>query len=288
MPNAPMSPQSLDHVGRDLPLAVDPVAVHPLGEEALEPLHERPGALHVRRVHRGEGMNQVEAERALEQLAHEAGRLPLLLARRLGDLPGLLLGGERRRGGWRAVLRTSVMALGLGEVWRTSGALSPRSPCKTRSDDVALPALEVVSVAQVDADGRRDGTGMDQGKPAEARSCSSRSCAASPDRRLVQPELGADGGQRLLPGGEVARAFEAGRPRSAPRARSAGRSWAGRRGSRSSRRRRRRESLRGSGCWPGPAPGLRGRPRGPPRRRVRAPPGTARPCSRRSSPGCRG
>ena len=51
----------------------------------------------------GEGMDQVEPERALEQLPHEARRLPLLLPRGFGDLARLLLDGERGAGrlaGW--------------------------------------------------------------------------------------------------------------------------------------------------------------------------------------------
>ena len=83
-----------DDVAGDLPLAVDHVAVHPLLHEPLEPLHERSGALQVGRIRGRERMDQVEAERALEHLAHEARRLPFLLARGFGDLAGLLLGGE--------------------------------------------------------------------------------------------------------------------------------------------------------------------------------------------------
>ena len=87
--------EAADHVLRDLALAIDPVAVHPLAHEALEPGHERPRPLEVLGIRRGEGMDEVEAERTLEQLADEARRLPFLLARRLRDLAGLLLGGER-------------------------------------------------------------------------------------------------------------------------------------------------------------------------------------------------
>ena len=87
--------QLLHELGRNLPVAVDLVAIHPLLHEALELVHERLGAREIRRIGLGEGMHQVEPERALEQLAHEAGRFPLLLARRLGDFAGLLLGGQR-------------------------------------------------------------------------------------------------------------------------------------------------------------------------------------------------
>ena len=102
--------QALDHVGRDLALPVDPVAVHPLTQEALEPLHERAGSLQLRRVHGGEGMDQVESERALEQLADEAGRLPFLFAGGFGDLPGLLFGREPGVPGLTVGMRTSVIA----------------------------------------------------------------------------------------------------------------------------------------------------------------------------------
>ncbi len=92
--------QALHDLSGDLPVPIDLVAVHPLPHEPLEPLHERPGPLQVGRIRLGEGVHQVEPELALEQLAHEAGRLPLLLPRRLGDFPGFLLGREwsvRRR-----------------------------------------------------------------------------------------------------------------------------------------------------------------------------------------------
>ena len=65
--------QTLHDLGRDLPLAIDLVAVHPLLHEALELLHERPGPGEIRRVGLGKGMHQIEPERTLEQLSHEAG-----------------------------------------------------------------------------------------------------------------------------------------------------------------------------------------------------------------------
>ncbi len=40
-------------------------------------------------------MDEVEAERTLEELPHEARRLPFLLPCGLGDLASLLLGRER-------------------------------------------------------------------------------------------------------------------------------------------------------------------------------------------------
>jgi hypothetical protein len=43
-------------------------------------------------------MYQIEPERSLEQLAHEAGRLPFLFPRGLGYLSGFLFSGERRLG----------------------------------------------------------------------------------------------------------------------------------------------------------------------------------------------
>ena len=87
-------PEPLDHVGGNLALPVDPIAVDPLDEESLQPLHERPGALHVGGIHGGEGVDELESERALEQLPDEAGCLPLLLAGALGDLARFLLGRE--------------------------------------------------------------------------------------------------------------------------------------------------------------------------------------------------
>ena len=97
MPKAPICRSPSTTSGGNLPFAVDLVAVHLLAQERLEPLQERLGLGHVGGVGLGEGVDQVEAEVALEQLPDEARRLPLLLARGLGDVAGFLLGRCLRR-----------------------------------------------------------------------------------------------------------------------------------------------------------------------------------------------
>jgi hypothetical protein len=65
--------QTLHDLGRDLPLTIDFVAVHPLLHEPLELFHEGPGAGEIGRVRLRKWMNQIEPERTLEELSHEAG-----------------------------------------------------------------------------------------------------------------------------------------------------------------------------------------------------------------------
>ena len=147
MPNAPMSRSPWITSGGILPSRSIRSLSTRSREEALEPLHEGPGALDVRGIHGGEGMHQVEPEGALEQLAHEARRLPFLLPRRLGDLAGLLLGGERLRAagpGGEDVSHGSRRSVRVAVAERAS----PRRPCSTRLDHVALAALEVGGVAR--------------------------------------------------------------------------------------------------------------------------------------------
>ena len=87
--------QAFNDLLGNLSVPIDLVAIHPLLHETLEPRHERTGALKVGGIGLREGMHQVEPERSLEQLPHEARRLPFLLPRGLGNLSGFLLGGER-------------------------------------------------------------------------------------------------------------------------------------------------------------------------------------------------
>ncbi len=88
-------PESAHDLLGNLAFAIDLVAVHPLEHEPLEPSHEGPGALEIVGVRSGEGVHEVESERALEELAHEAGRLPFLFPGGLCDFSGLLLRCER-------------------------------------------------------------------------------------------------------------------------------------------------------------------------------------------------
>ena len=219
-------------------------------------------------------MHQVEPERSLEQLAHEAGRLPFLLPRGLGDLAGLLLGGERRYG-----LR--VAGVREGQSW-LEGSVEVVVECGTtaeavqhQGDHVALALLQSRSASSSRyAHCGRHGARVNQREPAE-RDDAEQELRRLARRRVVQTQLGADGGQRLLAGGEAGSRRRGAGSRSAPRARSAGRSWAERRGSRSSRRRRRPEWFRGPRCWRAPGPGRPARPRAPRRTSGPAPPDRA-------------
>ena len=87
---------------------------------------------------RGKRMDQVEPEGALEQLPDEAGRLPFLLARRLGDLARLLL---RWRASVRGLLAGWVEDVSHGRGPGEGGGQGAREsgdPWSTRSDDVPL------------------------------------------------------------------------------------------------------------------------------------------------------
>src|SRR6476469_109211 len=69
--------------------------------------------------------------------------------------------------GWRAVAgggSTSVMALGLGKGGRTGQA---GDPVQDQAHHVVLASLEVLGAVELDTDGRRDGPGVNQGKPAQ-------------------------------------------------------------------------------------------------------------------------
>ncbi len=83
---------------RDFALAVDPVGVHLLDEEPLEPLHERTKFRPVEPGFRERG-DEVEAEVPEEDLLQKGGRPPLGLARVLRDLAGIGLGQRSRL--WR-------------------------------------------------------------------------------------------------------------------------------------------------------------------------------------------
>src|SRR2546422_4842536 len=76
--------QAMDHGFGDLALAVDAVRVD-LAEQPLELVEERLRPPHLVGILLGVGMDEVEAELPEEQVAYEAGRNPLLLARGLGD-----------------------------------------------------------------------------------------------------------------------------------------------------------------------------------------------------------
>src|SRR5207249_7821571 len=94
--------QALDYGFGDLALAVDAVRVDLLAQQPLELVEERLRAPHLFRILLGVGMDEVEAELPEEQIAHEARRDPLLLARGLGDfarLGGADLGLRGRSGG---------------------------------------------------------------------------------------------------------------------------------------------------------------------------------------------
>ena len=88
-------------------------------------------------------------------------------------------------------------------------------------DHMALATLQGVGVVQRDADRGRDRAGVDQGKPAE-RDDTEQQLGRVARRRVVEAELGADRGERLLARGRVVPPVGQCRRRSAPRARSAG------------------------------------------------------------------
>jgi hypothetical protein len=67
--------------------------------------------------------------------------------------------------------------------------------------DVALADLPVRGVGQVDTDRGRDGIGVDEREPAE-RDDAEEQLRGFTRRRRIEPELGGDRGERLLPGRE--------------------------------------------------------------------------------------
>jgi hypothetical protein len=83
---------------RNLPVPVNPVAVHLLSHEPLELLQERPGALDILGLGLGEWVNQSEIEVPFEELSDEAGRVPVLLASGFSDIASFLLRRQRAPG----------------------------------------------------------------------------------------------------------------------------------------------------------------------------------------------
>ena len=90
MPKAPISPQVSITVLRVLAGGVDLHRVHVVAEEALHLVVEG-RELRPLRARQRIGMDEVEAEVAQEQLAHEAGLRPFRLARSFRDLQGFPL-----------------------------------------------------------------------------------------------------------------------------------------------------------------------------------------------------
>jgi hypothetical protein len=84
-------PQVLDHLVRVLAGGVDLHGVHVVAEETLHLVVER-GELGALRARQRIGMDEVEPEVPQEQLAHEAGLRPFLLARGFRDLQGFPFG----------------------------------------------------------------------------------------------------------------------------------------------------------------------------------------------------
>ena len=186
--------------------------------------------------------------------------------------------------GWTS--RTSVMADGGGE-GGGDRPLESGEPVKHQADDVPAAPLQVLGVLQRDADRGRDGAGVDQVEPAQGDD------AEQQLRRLargcvVQAQLGADGGKRLLARGEVADLVELGAAVERLALDQTDEIGAG----------RQEVEVIGDGAgedcvgalarWPAPAPGRPGPPPAPRRSSGPARPGTGRPWSRRSSPACRG
>src|SRR5439155_26537237 len=78
--------QALDDGVGDLALAVDAVRIDLLAEQALELVEERLRPPHLLGILFGVGMDEIEAKLPEEQVAYEARRDSLLLARGHGDL----------------------------------------------------------------------------------------------------------------------------------------------------------------------------------------------------------
>src|SRR3954447_5942225 len=91
--------EALDHVLRQLGLALDLERVHVLDEEGPQVLEEALALLGLRGVDAWLRMDQIEAEVAEEQLLAEARQGPLGLARRLGDFSRIALGDIARHSG---------------------------------------------------------------------------------------------------------------------------------------------------------------------------------------------
>ncbi len=100
-PEAAVFPRDLDPEGAQLPqpgnnllgdlaLAVDAVRVDALPQESLESLEKRARPLHLLGILLGVGMDEIHPQLAEEQVAHEARRGPLLLARGFGNLARLV------------------------------------------------------------------------------------------------------------------------------------------------------------------------------------------------------
>ena len=203
MPNAPISRSPWIDVRRDLSLPVDPVAVHPLAQEALEPLHEGPGPLHVRRIGlRGRGApgragsEPSNSSRTKLGACHSFSRAASATSRASCSVASGVPGGPDRGGedvshGSRARVRVAA-----------TGRASPRRPCSTRSITWRLRRSRSSGSSSVDADRRGDGARVNEGEPAE-RDDAEQQLRRLARRRVVEPELGADRGQRLLAGREL-------------------------------------------------------------------------------------
>src|SRR5690349_5081960 len=110
--------------------------------------------------------------------------------------------------GWRGGAgggRTSVMAFGLGKGGRRRTG-EPGESVEHQAHDVTLAALEVAGALEVYTNGRRDGTDMDQRKPAQ-RDDAEEELGRVTRLGVVEAQLRTDGGERLLAGREVAHAL---------------------------------------------------------------------------------
>ena len=161
--------QTLDHVGRDLSLPVDPVAVHPLRQEALEPVDERAGPRQLRRVHGwgrdgpGRAGTSPRTARARSWAPANPFRGPL---RRPRGPPAR--SRARCASGVTGGVRTSVMALGLGE-GVGGGRAQPADSVQNQFHDVALPALQVAASVQIARRPRAPPCGRESGGTSRAR-----------------------------------------------------------------------------------------------------------------------
>jgi hypothetical protein len=106
------------------------------------------------------------------------------------------------------------MACDLGEGRSAWG--QPAQTVQDEVDHVALPALELLQGLEAYADSRGDGSGMDQRKPAECDDTEQQLRRVA-GFGVVQPELGADGRERFLSGGEVGRPLQLVAPLNASR-----------------------------------------------------------------------
>src|SRR2546430_3103950 len=186
--------QALDDSVGDLALAVDAVRIDLLAEQALELVEERLRPPHLLGILLGVGMDEIEAKLPEEQVAYEARRDPLLLARGLGDLarfggadlalwcggggdhspnlpcgaPGQEARREEQRGG-RAARESPevsvVVDVGVQEARRDL----VRRPNQEHEADPLVPQVEALLVAVQDDDHRRHDA-EDRARRADRRS----------------------------------------------------------------------------------------------------------------------